>query len=776
MTKQFSCRHILCAGVALAALAASAAQAQDVAANDVETVVVYGTGEARQTQTVSQADITAAAPGTSPLLVVSKLPGVNFTSADAFGAYEWSTRISIRGFNQNQLGFTLDDVPLGDMSYGNYNGLHISRAISSENIGSTELAQGAGSLGTASTSNLGGTLAFHSSAPHDVFGISASASYGSFDTTHAFVRLDTGELSTGTSAYVSYGFQESDKWKGVGLQKQQQINGKIVQKIGDTATLTGWLNYSVRRENDYQDMSLDMIDRLGYKWDNISGNWPLAVQVAEIYQNQQVPAGGALPYPSAGTTLPAPFKTVDDAYYNAAGLRNDAIGGVTGDWAVTDNIELKVTGYGHNNSGQGLWWTPYVPTSALIPGGAPLSIRTTEYSINRYGVVSSLAWTIQDHHIEAGVWYENNNFRQARRYYDLDADGLNRSSLQMQSDPMATQWAYAFNTTTLVFHLQDDWQVTDAFKLSFGFKTQTVNNSGRLLSAQITAPFLPLDPTTFTGGKIKTDQGFLPQVGAVYNLGDAGEVFADFAKNQRAFVSAATNGPFSTTQPGFQAIQGTLKPETSKTYEGGYRFHFDGLTGDIAGYYVEFNNRQLAQTVGAGIIGNPQVLSNVGSVTSKGIEAAATWHFWDYMTLFGSYSYDDSTYDDDVVDGTGTVTMHTRGKTTVDTPKNILNAQLGYDDGAMFGQVGVAFMDKRYVTYENDISVPSHTLVSANIGYRIHSDDFTDGLEIQVNADNLFNERYVSTIGSNGFVARGDSQTLLPGAPQSFYVTLRKQF
>ena len=44
-------------------------------------------------------------------------------------------RISIRGFNQNQLGFTLDGVPLGDMTYGNLNGLHVSRAVISENLG-----------------------------------------------------------------------------------------------------------------------------------------------------------------------------------------------------------------------------------------------------------------------------------------------------------------------------------------------------------------------------------------------------------------------------------------------------------------------------------------------------------------------------------------------------------------------------------------------------------------------------------------------------------------
>ena len=27
---------------------------------------------------------------------------------DPYGAYEWSTRITVRGFNQNRMGFTLD--------------------------------------------------------------------------------------------------------------------------------------------------------------------------------------------------------------------------------------------------------------------------------------------------------------------------------------------------------------------------------------------------------------------------------------------------------------------------------------------------------------------------------------------------------------------------------------------------------------------------------------------------------------------------------------------
>ncbi len=123
-------------------------------ATPVQVVEVTGRGQTRQVQNIVRADLAQAVPGTSPLKVLGKLPGVGFQSADAFGAYEWSAHISIRGFSQSQLGSTLDGIPLGDMSYGNNNGLHISRAISSENIGRVEVSQGAGALGTASTSNL----------------------------------------------------------------------------------------------------------------------------------------------------------------------------------------------------------------------------------------------------------------------------------------------------------------------------------------------------------------------------------------------------------------------------------------------------------------------------------------------------------------------------------------------------------------------------------------------------------------------------------------------
>ena len=135
-------RLVFAIGAVLAGAAAQAQQADSNAADPLEEVIVLGRGETRQVQSITAQQIEYLPPGTSPLKAIEKLPGVNFQSTDPYGAYEWSTRITVRGFNQNRLGFTLDGVPLGDMTYGNHNGLHISRAIPTELVGRTVLSQG----------------------------------------------------------------------------------------------------------------------------------------------------------------------------------------------------------------------------------------------------------------------------------------------------------------------------------------------------------------------------------------------------------------------------------------------------------------------------------------------------------------------------------------------------------------------------------------------------------------------------------------------------------
>lgn len=767
-------RHFCLLGAGLAAIAAAtpgaAADADALAADSDEgAIIVYGKGETHQTQSITDKDIVDLVPGTSPLKAIEKLPSVNFQSADPFGNYEWSTRVTIRSFNQNQLGFALDGIPLGDMSYGNYNGLHVSRAVSPENVGSVTVAQGAGALGTQSTSNLGGTVQTFTADPEGRFGIDAAGTYGSDETKRAFVRLNMGSRD-GVKGYVSYAYGSTDKYKGNGTQDQHLVNAKVIVPIGE-AKIDGWFSYSDRREQDYQDMSLGMLRRLGYGSDNTHPNYALAVQLADVANNIDKvnnttgapgPDGlsdvtGFTPSnPAAGSVYPGKYTSLDDAYYDAAGLRKDTLGSLGLTTPLGDNLKFSIKGYYHHNKGMGLWATPYTQS----PNGTPISMRTTEYDIDRGGAFGSLDFTLGIQSISVGGWYEYNDFNQARRFYALASrtdPGL--SFRDYPSNPFATQWEFNFTTITKQYYVSDRIDL-GALKAELGWKGFDVSNK----SEAVVQGSLP-------AGKIHARDWFQPHVGVVYQLSNEAEAFAGFTQSTRAFASAATAGPFSTTQNGFNAIRGRLKPETSDTYELGLRYNSSRFNGVLGAYLVNFKNRLLAVTVGSGIQGNPSALQNVGSVRSVGIEATGDLKVTDEIGLFASYTYTDSTYRDDVFNGNNQLIAAIKGKTVVDSPKHMARGELNWERDGAFARIGVNWMSKRYFTYTNDQSVPGRVLADVTIGYH-----FNEKTELQFNVSNVFDKRYVATIGSNGFTNSGDNQTLLVGAPRQAFMTLKTGF
>jgi iron complex outermembrane receptor protein len=758
------------------AATATTASADDASADQPKEIVVLGFGKSRQVQEINAADIARIVPGASPLKAIEKLPGVNFQSADPFGAYEWAVRISLRGFNQNQLGFTLDGVPLGDMSYGNVNGLHISRAIISENVARTEVAQGAGALGTASTSNLGGTIQFYSDAPKEKMGLTVDGTYGADDTERAYARIDSGNIGgSGLKGYLSYAFNHADKWKGDGPQRQHQVNAKIVEDLGDLGSISAFVNFSDRRETDYQDLSYDIIARRGLRDDNLTGNYALAVQLAKIYQNQVAfSQGKPQPWFGAGIVFPSGFGTVDDEYADAGGLRRDWLGGVTFDAHLTPEINLKATGYYHNNKGQGSWITPYTATPAgalnqdgsVITDPGALSFRTTEYSIHRGGLIGAATWEHGPNTLEVGGWFESNTFDQARRYYGLsDGDVQSRPTLDFQSNPFATSWDGKYDTQTWQYHVTDTLKLfDDKLVLNGGWKgVNVINNANMRVDGGLAS------------GQIGARDWFQPQAGVVYHVTPNAEVFADYTENMRAFVSSATTGPFSTTQVGFDAIAGKLKPERSKTAEGGLRVHYGPFQASAVGYYVDFTNRLLVITNGVGIQGLANTLANVGSVHTYGAELTATYRIFNPLSVYASYSYNSSKYENTVIDAAGKLQVN-KGDDVVDTPKNMVKGEVVYDDGQFMFRAGADYMSKRYVTYTNDVSVKGRVLVDASAGYTFRNMGMLDGFSITANVTNLFDKKYIGTIGSNGFVASGDSQTMLAGAPRQWFVTLKKAF
>ena len=234
--------------------------------SDVETKNNNNTNQTQTNTTQLPQNQGQLPPGTSVQKSLNILPGVSAQSIDALGVNEQSLTLQVRGFSTTHLGYTLDGMPLGDGAYNNYNGLTISRALISENLGRADLATGIAGLSIASTSNLGGAVIYTSSAPKQDFGIVGSQTFGTNDSRRSFVRLDTGDIS-GCSAYLSGQYTEQDLFVNQAAYKTsygKQINGKAEYAF-DRGKITAFMDLSRTNQSDDPNLSKDQLSRLGWE-------------------------------------------------------------------------------------------------------------------------------------------------------------------------------------------------------------------------------------------------------------------------------------------------------------------------------------------------------------------------------------------------------------------------------------------------------------------------------------------------------------------------------
>ena len=716
------------ARIAICLLAASAAQAQEA---DPPAVVVLGHGQTRQVQNLSKSDLMTAMPGSSPLKILEKLPGVSFQSADALGAYEWSTRISIRGYSQGQLGFTLDGVPLGNMSYGNNNGLHISRAIIAENLQRADLSQGAGSAGTASSNNLGGMVQFFSAEPSLAPALSFSQTAGSNATRRTVAKVDSGALGA-VRASLAGAHQRSHKWKGEGSQQQDQLNARLSADIGEH-TLDLSYHYSKRSENDYQDMSPDMLRRLGWEWDNYAPDWQRALDAAR-------------------GNFTGGVNNLDDAYYTARGLREDHLAWATLKLALP--VAVSTTVYHHSNLGQGHWYTPYTASSPTVP----ISVRTTEYAISRRGLTAALEYEFAGHTLSAGAWFEHNGHTLTRNFYAVNGpEDTNR----FLTNPFLTGFHQYFTTRTRQFYIQDSARLLDnKLKLEAALKWSRATVDTTSMNAARAA------------GQLRAAPPVLPQLGASYVLSEGREVFASVSKSYRSF-EPGVYGPFSQSQAAFDAGGKILRPERATSTDLGYRFRGPLLSGSIAVYRADFVDRIVSVATCAGVVGCPNTVVNVGKVATRGVEAAAVYTPSRQWTWFNSLTYNDSRYRTDYLDAGKMVPVS--GKRVVDSPKLMLGTELAYESAPWSAKASAKYTGARYYTYLNDSGVPGYTVVGLSGGYKIGHWGGLRDLQLRLHVNNVLDKRYFATLGSNQFVASdpgGLFPTLQVGAPREFFFSL----
>jgi iron complex outermembrane receptor protein len=797
------------ASLLLPLLTASAQQAgtRDSAQRLGSVVVtgVTGRGSTRAAGVVDTAILKQAAPGTSALKMVERIPGVNMQSVDGFGMYEWSNRITMRGFQTGQIGQTMDGIPLGDMSYGNWNGLGVGRAVDPANLESASVTQGTGALGTASANNLGGVVQYATAEPAGRQQFTLQQMGGQYAARRTMLRYDLGLRSfgggNGVSAYASVSRFDTDKWKGRGERHSnfpgeqnllfgqsgllggagetwhEQLNLKANLFLG-SSRITAFYNYANRKESDFMDLSLGVFNGtapgasqygFGPMFDYLE-SWGTARQLAEA-------------------SIPNYTPLTDVAYFSSAqGARMDHLMYLKGEFRPGERVRLEVQPYLHRNRGGGDW---HAPSYGAGYSPDPVMFRQTQYNANRAGVMAKATASFDvgaiANQLEVGGWYEMNESSNRRPRWrlknyqagpEVDFGNVLRLDYDRTAD-VTTTMLYVQNTSRLL---------ADRLTLTYGAKLLTVDadfrNNGNTPTAGVVAPIFADQGRPSLD--IAMDGGVLPQVGAVFKVDDRSELFANWSENVNQFPLNPAGGVYNTAVTTFDFFKNTAKPERATTLELGARTRRGRVEAGVTGYTIDYRNRLLGVALCPQTVTCASGFGNVGSVRTMGLEAVANADLGAGLRGFASVTLNSSKFGEDYLSNPSNPNslVNTKDKFVQDAPQQMLNASLSWTRGRLSAALDGRYVGERYFTYTNDLAeagdgagkVPSYLVSNLSARYNLGQVGALKRLELQLNVSNLLDERYLATMGSGGFVARGDLPTFLTGAPRQLFFTLNTTF
>lgn len=730
------------------------------------------------TVTVGANMIANAIPGTNPMKVLGALPGVMFQSNDPQGLDNWSAQLMMHGFQQQEVGMTLDGIPLGEMSYRNYNGLNPLQAISSENVGRMDVSRSAGAETVAATNNLGGSIEYISLDPKDKLGGNIVQTFGSNDLYHTFLRFDSGKLTpSGTKFFVSYMRNDAGMWKGYGEQFLQQVNAKFVQPLGERSKISAFFNWSDLHQNTYDDYSFEMLDKLGYNQNyyqngGVSG-YQTAINAAKGIYTPRI------------ATLSDPL---DAAYYSGGTNNTDYLGGLTADLALTERLRWTSTIYGHNQQNQTTWVSPYWPS----PNGSPLSDIVKQPEILRFGMLSSLRYNIAHNDLGVGVWYENNHYLSPMYSYsepnlvDGVLSGPLVNDLDYFSHPFAKIFSQTYNTNTFTTFFQDTYHPVRNVDLHFGFKS--LLNTTRVGDGYLNPDYYGSTAPITSGVGQTIVKPFLPHIGLAWRFLPGHELFADISENVHTYAQSGyklSTSPFSVLQSAYDASVKTLRPQTAWTYAVGYRYTDHLIAATLYAYRTNFENR-LQQVTSGSLINPVSSVANVGGVTMNGVDAGLTIRPVSGLEFYNSVSYDHATYDQNLT-SLGVI-YAIKGQQVVNYPRFMYKTRLSYNWSGASIWIDATRMGSRNFSYVGDSKAPAYWLANLGVDYRfdhigqkIHNLNFVQNLVLSLTISNLASTRYISTMGENGNPLSNATgaysyQSFLLGAPRQFFGSIKAEF
>lgn len=784
---------------------------------------------AKTRNTITQEFIETQTPGQTILQTLNLTPGLSFTNTDPYGSSGGNIRL--RGFDGARVSLTFDGIPLNDT--GNYSA-YTNQQLDPELIERASVNTGSTDVDSPTAAATGGTINYVTLRPTAEFGGWGQATLGDFDYRRYMFLLNTGEFGPwGTSAWFAVSSQNYDKFKGRGDLQKTQFNARVYQPIGDNGDFVALAaHWNENRNNSYLGPNLGTATgSIRPQVETDPRGWD--IDFSETY----------LPYPVVGAN-PASFvgrngvADVDpSANSNYWGLRINPsnTGNIRGQsrFTLMEGLVLTVDPsfqYTLANGGTGqtvLSETDRLIRGSLTTGGLDLngdgdtldSVRvhaTNNTNTHRYGLNTSLIWDMDDNHrLRFAYALDYGRHRQTGQYGRVDRTDPANPRFEDWFAGRNDEANRVVNLNGYELRTRDRLSIAELNQFSLEYRGQFLDDA-LTVTLGVRAPFFSRDlnqycysqnqssnvrcttetPTVVAGSggnvvfpgsttqyippyarTVKYDD-ILPNIGASYRFGDGHSVYANYAETLSA---PRTDSLYAVRRLADGSIASpTVQPESGQNFDVGYRYSSPNLVG-TASVFANNEDNRIVNTFDEDL--GTFVDRNVGSVKRWGVEGSIGWSPIEALSMYASVTYMQTELQDDyvnnIVAGVPQI-VPTKGKELVETPEWMFSARINYDfTDYLSAGLQAKYTGERWVTDVNDMSVDAFTVVDATVRLDLAPFGY-EGTFLQVNADNVFDERYYANLGTRASSTPGTVGFSEPfasvGAPRTISATLRVAF
>lgn len=259
----------------------------------------------------------------------------------------------------------------------------------------------------------------------------------------------------------------------------------------------------------------------------------------------------------------------------------------------------------------------------------------------------------------------------------------------------------------------------------------------------------------FAGGAVDVTgradfDGFSPKFGVLFEANENIQLFANYSR--------------SVEFPGFAEVAQVasfvnLDPQRAWTAEIGTRGRLGVLEWDLAAYRANIEGELLQFTTGPDI---PASTFNAGDTLHQGIEAALSIDLAPWARLRQVYTYSDFRFEDDAQYGDNRLPV---------VPEHVYRAELRLGTDGLHIAPNVEWVPHGpFADYSNSLQTDGYALVGITAGATL-----TDGIDLFVDARNLFDEKAVGDI-SAAITATPASAIFYPVERRAVFGGVRARF